>query len=130
LLGNPALQSPPPQFEKRAEKSCNVAINMANQGYGGFTTVLWQPSSTTGVFTQALAAAASLQAAQPGQLIFSIMLGANDSAQSGITGSPVSAFNYRQNLQVIVDQFLTNYPDAYVFVHYPIWYSTNTGGAV
>lgn len=54
------------------------------------------------------------------------MLGANDSAQSGTDGAPVSPAHYEHNLQVIIDQFLTNYPAAFVFVHYPTWYSTNT----
>lgn len=125
-LANPTSQSPPPQFLQSAVQRYNTSVNISNQGHSGFTTVDWLPTSNTGAFQQAVNAAASLESGQQGQLIFSIMLGANDSAQSGTDGGPVSPTNYQQNLQVIIDQFLTNYPTAFVFVHDPIWYTTNT----
>jgi len=125
-LADPGGQSPPPQFVQSTGQRFNASVNVSNQGHSGFTTVDWLPTASTGAFQQALNAAASLEAGQPGQLIFSIMLGANDSAQSGTDGAPVSAANYQKNLQIIIDRFLTNYPSALVFIHYPIWYSTNT----
>jgi lysophospholipase L1-like esterase len=127
-LANPATQASAVQCMQSLGTRFNMAVRMSNQGHSGSTTVDWLPSSpyNTGYFQAAVAAAATLETNESGQLIFSIMLGANDSAQSGTDGSPVPATNYQQNLQVIIDQFLTNFPDAFVFVHYPTWYSTNT----
>jgi len=126
-LANPATQAAPVQCMQSLGQRFNVGMRMSNQGHSGHTTVDWLPSTNpSSDFQLALAAASSLEASQPGQLVFSIMLGANDSAQSGPNGAPVSPANYLQNLQSIVSQFLTNYPSALVFVHYPTWYSTNT----
>ena len=128
-LANPATQASAVQCMQSLGTRFNVGARMSNQGHSGATTVDWLPGSS--YIQGAVAAAAALETNQPGQLIFSIMLGVNDSAQSGPNGSPVSPTNYLQNLQSIVGQFLADYPGAYVFVHYPTWYSTNTqNGAV
>ena len=120
-LANPATQASAVQCMQSLGTRFNLAVRMSNQGHSGATTVDWLPGSS--YFQSAVAAAAALETNQPGQLVFSIMLGANDSAQSGTTGAPVSATNYEQNLQSIIDQFLVNYPNAFVFAHYPTWYS-------
>jgi lysophospholipase L1-like esterase len=128
-LADPATQASAVQCMQSLGTHYNMAVRMSNQGHSGSTTVDWLPSSS--YFQGAVAAAAALESNQPGQLIFSIMLGVNDSAQSGPNGSPVSPANFRTNLQSIVDQFLLDYTNANVFVHYPTWYSTNThNGAV
>jgi lysophospholipase L1-like esterase len=131
-LSDPATQASAVRCMESLGQRYNMGIRMSNQGHSGHTTVDWLPSTNpSSDFQLAIAAAASLETNQPGQLIFSIMLGANDSAESGPDGAPVSPTNYLQNLQSIVGQFLANYPDAFVFVHYPTWYSTNTeNGAV
>ena len=131
-LADPATQASAVRCMESLGQRFNVGVRMSNQGHSGHTTVDWLPSSNpSSDFQLAIAAAAALETNQPGQLIFSIMLGANDSAQSGTDGAPVSPTNYLQNLQSIVGQFLAYYPDAFVFVHYPTWYSTNTeNGAV
>ena len=132
-LADPATQASAVQCMQSLGTRFNVGVRMSNQGHSGSTTVDWLPSSpyNTGYFQGAVAAAAALESNQPGQLIFSIMLGVNDSAQSGPDGSPVSPTNYLANLQSIVNQFLADYTNAYIFVHYPTWYSTNThNGAI
>jgi lysophospholipase L1-like esterase len=123
-LAAPATQASAVQCMHSLGPHFNMGVRMSNQGHSGTTTVDWLPGSSD--FQGAVAAAAALEANQPGQLVFSIMLGANDSAQSGTDGAPISPAYYGQNLQAIIDQFLTNYPAAFVFVHYPTWYSTNT----
>jgi lysophospholipase L1-like esterase len=123
-LADPATQASSVQCMQSLGTRFNMGVRMSNQGHSGTTTVDWLPGSSD--FQGAATAAAALETSQAGQLIFSIMLGANDSAQSGTDGAPVSPVNYQQNLQAIIDQFLTNYPAAFVFVHYPTWYSTNT----
>jgi lysophospholipase L1-like esterase len=54
------------------------------------------------------------------------MLGTNDSAIEGPTGSPVSPENYRRNLRAIIDRLLTDFPDCRIVIHRPTWYSPNT----
>jgi len=126
-LASPATQASAVQCAQSLGQRYNVAVNLSNQGHSGHTTVDWLPSSNpSSDFQLAITAAAALEVNQPGQLVFSIMLGANDSAQSGPNGSPVSPANYEQNLQSIIDQFLANFTNALVFVHYPTWYSPNT----
>jgi lysophospholipase L1-like esterase len=123
-LSDPSTQASSVRCMESLGRRFNVGVRMSNQGHSGATTVDWLPSSS--YFQGAVAAAAALESNQPGQLIFSIMLGVNDSAQSGPNGSPVSPSNFQANLQSSINQFLGDYPDAYVFVHYPTWYSTNT----
>ena len=52
------------------------------------------------------------------ELIFSIMLGANDSAKQ----PPLSPEEYRRNMKAIVDKLLTDYPASKVVLHRPIGY--------
>ncbi|HEY4415065.1 MAG TPA: GDSL-type esterase/lipase family protein [Verrucomicrobiae bacterium] len=128
-LADPTTQAASVQCRQSLGTRFNMAVRMSNQGHSGATTVDWLPPSA--YFQGAMAAADMLESNQPGQLVFSIMLGANDSAQSGTDGAPVSPANFLTNLQSIVSQFLADYPNAYVFIHYPTWYSTNThNGAV
>jgi lysophospholipase L1-like esterase len=120
-------QATPVRCVERLRKHFHLTVQMSNQGHSGHTTVDWLPSNNpSSDFQLAIAAAGALQSNQPGQLIFSIMLGVNDSAERGPNGAPVSPADYSGNLHSIVDQLLVCCPDALVFVHYPTWYSTNT----
>jgi hypothetical protein len=104
-----------------------MAACMSNQGHSGHTTVDWLPSKNpSSDFQLALTAADKLESNQPGQLIFSIMLGTNDSAERGPNGSPVRPADYISNMRSIMNQFLVRYPTSIIIVHHPIWYSTNT----
>ncbi|HEX3719031.1 MAG TPA: histidine kinase [Verrucomicrobiae bacterium] len=126
-LSNPAVESASVQCAQYLGQRLGAAVHMSNQGHSGHTTVDWKPSTNAASdFQRAITAAASLESNQPGQLIFSIMLGANDSAERGPNGAPVSPAAYRENLQSMIDQFLASYPEANVFVHRPIFYTTNT----
>jgi hypothetical protein len=103
-----------------------AAVYMSNQGHSGHTTVDWLPSKDpSSDFQLALTAAEKLESNQPGQLIFSIMLGTNDSAERGPRGSPVRLADYISNMRSIVNQFLVHFPTSIIVVHHPIWYSTN-----
>ena len=109
------------ELEKRLPK---VTVNFSNEGHGGHTTVDYLPGKAD--FAKASAAAKELSAAHTGLLVFSIMLGTNDSANTGPRGSPVSALDYHHNLKEIVAQLLADFPDCKVVLHHPIWYSPNT----
>ncbi len=127
-LADPSAQASAVECRQSLGTRYNVAVRMSNQGHSGATTLDWLPESpyNPAYFQGAVAAAAALESNQPGQLVFSIMLGANDSAQSGPDGAPVSPSNFLSNLQLIVNQLVADFTNAYVFVHYPTWYSTNT----
>jgi lysophospholipase L1-like esterase len=99
-------------------------VYFSNQGHAGHTTVDFLPGG--GDFTQAEGAARDLQARHRGQLVFSVMLGTNDSANSGPNGSPVSAVTYAQNLEKMIDKLLTEFPNSKFFLNHPTWYSPNT----
>ena len=100
-------------------------LNFSNQGHSGFTTVNFLPSQGD-TFKEAELAADSLQKLNEGVLVFSIMLGTNDSAMDGPLGSPVSPEQYRQNLLAICDRLIHDYPRCKIVIHRATWYSPNT----
>ncbi len=100
-------------------------VYFSNQGHGGATTLDFLPPATK-YFVQIPLEAQKLSASHPGQLVFPIMLGTNDSANKGPKGSPVAAGDYHDNLKKIIDQLLAEFPEARFVLHHPIWYSPNT----
>jgi len=95
----------------------------SNQGHSGFTTVNFLPGTET--FKQVEAACDKLKS-NGGKLMFSVMLGTNDSAIKGPLGSPVAKEQYYKNLETIIDQLLKDFPKSMVVIHRPTWYSSNT----
>ncbi|MFI5160276.1 MAG: GDSL-type esterase/lipase family protein [Sphingobacteriales bacterium] len=123
-LGDPGTQSPPATASDYIQSVHGTGhMDFSNQGHSGYTTVDFLPGGET--FKQ-LELAASGLAGKPGVLIFSIMLGTNDSAIKGPNGSPVSPDAYYSNLKNIIDQLLKDYPKCKVIIQHPIWYSPNT----
>jgi lysophospholipase L1-like esterase len=100
-------------------------VRFSNQGVSGTTTVDFLPSTAT-YFNKVVKAADDLYANKQAPLIFSVMLGTNDSAIDGPLGSPVSSESYGKNLKTIIDQLLKRYPGSKFVIHHPIWYSSNT----
>lgn len=100
-------------------------IAFSNQGHSGFTTVDFLPSRGS-TLSDAEKAADSLQKINTGTLIFSIMLGTNDSAEEGPLGSPVSPANYHKNLMTIMDKLLNDFPGCRIILHHATWYSPTT----
>ncbi len=100
-------------------------VEFSNQGVSGFTTVDFLPSTGT-AFNNITKAAHSIAMDKQGTLVFSIMLGTNDSAIEGPNGAPVSPESYRANLKTIADRLLSDYSGSKMVFHYPIWYSPNT----
>ena len=100
-------------------------VFFSNQGVSGTTTADWQPGGS--LFSGAERAAHSLNIAHSeAQLVFSIMLGTNDSATAGTNGAPVSETTYESNLRNIINRLLSDYPACKIFLHRPLWYSPNT----
>ncbi len=102
----------------------DVDVHFRNCGVSGRTTVDFLPVTNKN-FAASVAAAKELSA-NGGDMIFSISLGTNDSAQKGPFGAPVSPEQYYTNLQVIINALLEEFPNSKVVVQQPIWYSPNT----
>lgn len=99
-------------------------VAFSNQGYSGHTTVDFLPA-TARDFHKVLEAA-QLFPNKDAQLVFSIILGTNDSAIHGPHGAPVSKEDYQTNLQTIIGELLKNFPDCKIIIQQPLWYSPNT----
>jgi len=122
-LPSPETASPPVKAVRILEEN-GYDVKYANCGFSGSTTVDFLPGSNN-LFPKILGAADTL-CKTDAQLIFSMMLGTNDSAIKGPTGSPVSPKDYKKNLQLIIDSLHRRYPQSRFFLHQPIWYSPNT----
>ncbi len=105
------------------QKAGYSSVQGSNQGHSGYTTLDFLPG--TNAFEQVENAANGFQGSAS-ELVFSIMLGTNDSAIRGPHGSPVSPENYARNLRTIIDQLLKNQPGCKVVIQHPLWYSPNT----
>jgi len=101
-----------------------TAVYFSNQGHSGHTTQDYLPGGQD--YAGAQAAARALMAAHPGTLIFSIMLGTNDSANGGPHDAPLPAEGYRTNLKALLARLAADFPSATTVVQHPLWYSPNT----
>jgi hypothetical protein len=79
-------------------------VFMANQGRCGHTTMDTLPANHQDV-SEIERAATHLEDAHPGRMVFSIMLGTNDSAEMGPLGAPVAPQEYHRNLTTMIDQW-------------------------
>lgn len=126
IIKNPEQDAPPAKTAAWMRTQPGIeSVQFANCGVSGCTTLDYLPAVNT-LFPKAVAAADRLKAASKAQLLFSVMLGTNDSAVKGPYGSPVLPKQYQTNLKVIIDRLLALYPDCRVVVHRPLWYSPNT----
>ena len=127
LLSAPVQEAPPAQTVHWLRQQPGMKqIAYSNQGVSGATTVDFLPASHT-LFPKVKQAAADLTKQNPqAKLLFSMMLGTNDSAIKGPNGSPVSPQQYYTNVKVIIDELLAANPNAWVVLHRPVWYSPNT----
>jgi lysophospholipase L1-like esterase len=125
-LKNPAASAPPVHAMAWLQSQNKYGeLNFSNQGVGGATTVDFLPA-TNKYFPRVIEGADLYKTQKDATLVFSMILGTNDSAISGPNGSPVSPENYEKNMRAIIDTLLTKYPGSLVILHRPIWYSPNT----
>jgi hypothetical protein len=124
-LEHPETDAPPVIAAENLMTHTQIGtVTFANQGHGGYTTVDFLPS--TGKTFGLVEDAAKTFNNKNALLIFSIDLGTNDSAITGPNGSPVSPQHYRENLKLISDSLLKEFPGCIIVIEKPIWYSTNT----
>lgn len=123
---NPSAEATPIVVEKilKANKQLSF-VGIANLGFSGHTTVDFLPETNTD-FPKAVKTATVFAKDKDAALVFSILLGTNDSAIFGPNGAPVSADNYKRNLKTIIEGLLKEFPDAKFVLQYPLWYSPNT----
>ncbi|NCD69655.1 GDSL-type esterase/lipase family protein [Mucilaginibacter agri] len=106
------------------------SIHFNNQGRSGFTTLDFLPTENN-AYPKVVKAADEFYRDQSATLVFSIMLGTNDSAVKGTHGAPVSPENYKANLKSIADSLLSRYANCKIIINEPLWYSDSTqNGAV
>lgn len=126
LLENPRREAPPVKAALYLSKQPDVkGVKYANQGVSGCTTVDYLPRTET-LFPRMTEAADNFRDETWATLVFSIMLGTNDSAITGPNGAPVSPAQYYEHMKTIIDRLLALYPSCKVVVHRPVWYSPNT----
>lgn len=126
LLDTPSRQAPPVQASLWLQQQPGIAtLNHSNQGASGMTTVDFLPASST-LFRKVTEVADRFNGMPHAVLLFSIMLGTNDSAIKGPNGAPVSPQQYYTNIQAILDELLARYPHCKIVLHRPVWYSPNT----
>ena len=124
-LSNPTTQAPPVKTAAYVKNQTGREVYYRNCGKSGSATPNWLPGTT--LFGNADQAATSLQQSHPGVLIFSIMLGTNDTHEGYKTAPEV----YYQNLRTMIEALMSRHPEALFIINYPIWYSPNThNGAV
>ncbi len=99
-------------------------VKYSNQGVSGSTTADFLPG-TGRLYDKVIEAADILKEDSWATLVFSIMLGTNDSSADA-PGAPVSPETYRNNLQQLIDSLLDRYPGCLVVLHRPVWYSPTT----
>lgn len=109
------------------------AVDFYNAGRSGATTLDFLPGTANfknvadaadAYYKEQTSLTASEQSAT--LLLFSIMLGTNDSAIEGTNGAPVSPDQYQQNLTIIIDGLLRRYPGSKIVIQEAPWYSDNT----
>ena len=117
--------APPVYASQMLAKKFKANVIWRNCGWSGATTYDFLPSHNR-YFPRVVKAVREIQAETSAPIVFSIMLGTNDSACTGPTGCPVSNENYKKNLITIMEALKEIAPGAKFVFQRPIWYSPNT----
>ena len=125
LHADKAKTAPPVFAAEYVGRMLGADVNYRNCGRSGATTVDFLPAREAD-FKRVEQAVGELQAISYEPIVFSIMLGTNDSASSGPLGAPVSNDDYKRNLLTIIGRLREMCPDAIFVLQRPIWYSPNT----
>ncbi len=126
LIQDPVHDAPPVKAALYLTKQPSItSVKYSNQGVSGCTTTDYLPQTET-LFPKAKAAADKFADETWATLVFSIMLGTNDSAITGPNGAPASLEKYEENMKAIINQLLALYPNCKIVLHRPVWYSPNT----
>ena len=119
------LTEPRNAIIKQYKKMLKMDVHFRNCGRSGATTVDFLPA-TERDFVRVERAIKEIQQVSYAPIVFSIMLGTNDSANFGPNGSPVSNEDYKKNLMTMIGRLRELCPEAVFVLQRPIWYSPNT----
>ena len=125
LHADKSQTAPPVLSAAMVGKMLSRDINFRNCGRSGATTVDFLPSEQRD-FVRVEKAIKDIQSLSYEPIIFSILLGTNDSANFGPKGSPVSNEDYERNLMTLINRIRALCPNALFVLQRPIWYSPNT----
>lgn len=121
-----SLKSAPPVISAQIlEKKLGKDVNFRNCGRSGATTLDFVPSHNRD-FKRVEKAINEIQDISQEPIIFSIMLGTNDSASTRCYGAPASNAQYKKNLMDLISRLRKMAPGAIFVLQRPIWYSPNT----
>jgi len=128
---DPKKTSPPSIATKFLQEHLkDTMIYFANCGVGGATSMDFLPESKRFFLKVQKAADKFIKYENSSkQILFSILLGTNDSARKGIGGVSVTPDQYRHYLSVIINNLIRMYPGCKIVLHKPIWFSNNTYNA-
>ncbi|MDX9868952.1 MAG: SGNH/GDSL hydrolase family protein [Kiritimatiellia bacterium] len=116
LLKQPESEAPPAHAAEFLKGKPGIAsVRFANCGRNGFRADQFLPGRPNSAWPQVKQAADAF-INLPGTLVFSLMVGANDSVS-------VTPAQYGKNLSALVGALSENYPRARIFIHHPLWYS-------
>jgi len=117
----------PPAFATSFIKTLKgvESAEFLNRGRSGYTTVNFLPTAD-GELSKVITAVKEFHTDRTRLLVFSIMLGTNDSAEEGPRGAPVLPEQYHINIKAITDKLLAEFPGCIVIYQQAIWYSPNT----
>lgn len=117
--------APPVAAAEYVGRMLSSDVNYRNCGRSGATTVDFLPGRGDD-FRRVEQAIRELREISYGPIVFSIMLGTNDSASKGPAGAPVSNEDYARNLCTIMSRIRELCPESIFVLQRPIWYSANT----
>lgn len=120
---NPATQAPPAVAAAQLARQQGISdVRFFNAGMRGARTTDFLPGAR--LLNRALAGADSL-ARLGGAMVFSIMLGTNDSAIYPGPTPRTEPEEFKSNIMATIDALRHRYPGATVVLHRPVWYSEN-----
>ena len=125
LHADKSKTAPPVVAAEMVERMLKMDVHFRNCGRSGATTVDFLPA-TERDFVRVERAIKEIQQVSYAPIVFSIMLGTNDSANFGPNGSPVSNEDYKKNLMTMIGRLRELCPEAVFVLQRPIWYSPNT----
>ena len=128
LHANKKKTAPPVVAANLVGNMLSMDVHYRNCGRSGATTVDFLPEQKRD-FVRVEKAIEEIKALSYAPILFSIMLGTNDSANFGPNGSPVSNEDYKKNLMTMIGRIRELCPNAIFILQRPIWYSPNTHNA-
>ena len=128
LHANKKKTAPPVVAANLVGNMLSMDVHYRNCGRSGATTVDFLPEQKRD-FVRVEMAIEEIKALSYAPILFSIMLGTNDSANFGPNGSPVSNEDYKKNLMTMIGRIRELCPNAIFILQRPIWYSPNTHNA-